>query len=61
VIYTNAGPEIGVASTKAFTTQLTALYLLSLYIGQLRGADADDIRFAMHELSTIPHKIEHIC
>jgi glucosamine--fructose-6-phosphate aminotransferase (isomerizing) len=57
-IYTNAGPEIGVASTKAFTTQLTAFYLLSLYIRQLRGDDKDDIRFAMHELSTIPHKIE---
>jgi glucosamine--fructose-6-phosphate aminotransferase (isomerizing) len=59
-IYTNAGPEIGVASTKAFTTQLTALYLLSLYIRQLRRDDQDDIRFAMHELSTIPHKIEHL-
>jgi glutamine---fructose-6-phosphate transaminase (isomerizing) len=60
VIYTNAGPEIGVASTKAFTTQLTAFYLLSLYVRQLRGEDCDDIRFAMHELSTIPHKIEHL-
>ncbi|MGZ5458506.1 MAG: glutamine--fructose-6-phosphate transaminase (isomerizing), partial [Thermoanaerobaculia bacterium] len=59
-IYTNAGPEIGVASTKAFTTQLTAFYLLSLYIRQLRGDDRDDIRYAMHELSTIPHKIEHL-
>ena len=58
VIYTNAGPEIGVASTKAFTTQLVAFYLLSLYIRQLRGDDKDDIRFAMHELSVIPHKIE---
>jgi glucosamine--fructose-6-phosphate aminotransferase (isomerizing) len=60
VIYTNAGPEIGVASTKAFTTQLTAFYLLSLYIRQLRGDDKDDIRYAMHELSSIPHKIEHL-
>jgi glucosamine--fructose-6-phosphate aminotransferase (isomerizing) len=60
VIYTNAGPEIGVASTKAFTTQLTAFYLLSLYVRQLRGDDRDDIRYAMHELSTIPHKIEHL-
>jgi glucosamine--fructose-6-phosphate aminotransferase (isomerizing) len=58
VIYTNAGPEIGVASTKAFTTQLTAFYLLSLYIRQLLGDDKDDIRYAMHELSVIPHKIE---
>jgi glucosamine--fructose-6-phosphate aminotransferase (isomerizing) len=60
VIYTNAGPEIGVASTKAFTTQLTAFHLLSLYIRQLRGENQDDIRYAMHELSTIPHKIEHL-
>jgi glucosamine--fructose-6-phosphate aminotransferase (isomerizing) len=60
VIYTNAGPEIGVASTKAFTTQLTAFYLLALYIRQLRGDDVDDRRYAMHELSAIPHKIEDI-
>jgi glutamine---fructose-6-phosphate transaminase (isomerizing) len=59
-IYTNAGPEIGVASTKAFTTQLTAFYLLALYIRQLRGDSADAIRKGMHELSTIPHKIEHL-
>jgi glucosamine--fructose-6-phosphate aminotransferase (isomerizing) len=60
VIYTNAGPEIGVASTKAFTTQLTAFYLLSLYIRQLRGENKDDIRYAMHEMRVIPHKIEDI-
>ncbi|MEA2568647.1 MAG: hypothetical protein QOI24_648 [Acidobacteriota bacterium] len=58
VIYTNAGPEIGVASTKAFTTQLTAFYLLSLYIRSLRGEK--DQRTAMHELSSIPHKIERL-
>ena len=60
VIYTNAGPEIGVASTKAFTTQLTAFYLLALYIRQLRGEDPQELRFAMHELLVIPHKIETI-
>ncbi|HXA19432.1 MAG TPA: glutamine--fructose-6-phosphate transaminase (isomerizing) [Thermoanaerobaculia bacterium] len=60
VIYTNAGPEIGVASTKAFTTQLTAFYLLALYIRQLRGDNVGDRRKAMHELSLIPHKIEDI-
>jgi glutamine---fructose-6-phosphate transaminase (isomerizing) len=60
VIYTNAGPEIGVASTKAFTTQLTAFYLLALYIRQLRGEDVDDRRYAMHEMRVIPHKIEHL-
>jgi glucosamine--fructose-6-phosphate aminotransferase (isomerizing) len=58
VIYTNAGPEIGVASTKAFTTQLTAFYLLSLYIRGLRNEDRDDLRYAMHELRVIPQKIE---
>ncbi|HVT45044.1 MAG TPA: glutamine--fructose-6-phosphate transaminase (isomerizing) [Thermoanaerobaculia bacterium] len=60
VIYTNAGPEIGVASTKAFTTQLTAFYLLALYIRQLLGEEKTDLRYAMHELSVIPHKIETI-
>jgi glutamine---fructose-6-phosphate transaminase (isomerizing) len=60
VIYTNAGPEIGVASTKAFTTQLTAFYLLSLYVRQLRGDDRGEIRRAMHEMRMIPHKIEDI-
>ncbi len=60
VIYTNAGPEIGVASTKAFTTQLTAFYLFSLYVRQLRGESRDDIRFAMHEMLVIPHKIEDL-
>lgn len=60
VIYTNAGPEIGVASTKAFTTQLTAFYLLALYVRQLRGDDLDDRRYAMHEMRVIPHKIEDI-
>ena len=59
-IYTNAGPEIGVASTKAFTTQLTAFFLLSLYVRQLRGDSADEIRKRMHELSLIPHRIEHL-
>jgi glucosamine--fructose-6-phosphate aminotransferase (isomerizing) len=37
VIYTHAGPEIGVASTKAFTTQLVALYLMALHLAQTRG------------------------
>ncbi|MGH9458463.1 MAG: glutamine--fructose-6-phosphate transaminase (isomerizing) [Thermoanaerobaculia bacterium] len=60
IIYTNAGPEIGVASTKAFTTQLTAFYLLSLYVRQLRGEAKDDLRYAMHELAVIPQKLERI-
>ena len=41
VLYTRAGPEIGVASTKAFTTQLTCLYLLALHLGQLHGKVTD--------------------
>ena len=60
VIYTNAGPEIGVASTKAFTTQLTAFYLLSLYIRQLRGESKQDLSYAMHEMRVIPQKLEAI-
>ena len=60
VIYTNAGPEIGVASTKAFTTQLTAFFLLSLYVRQLLGEDKKDRQYSMHELSVIPQKIEAI-
>src|SRR5262249_37357448 len=41
-IYTHAGPEIGVASTKAFTSQLTALYLFALYLAQVRGTRTPD-------------------
>jgi glutamine---fructose-6-phosphate transaminase (isomerizing) len=60
VVYTNAGPEIGVASTKAFTTQLTAFALLALYMRQLLGDDKKDLQYEMHELSVIPKKIEMI-
>jgi glucosamine--fructose-6-phosphate aminotransferase (isomerizing) len=60
-IYTHAGPEIGVASTKAFTCQLTALYLFALDVAQVRGAmTADQIRAAALELTLIPGKIENI-
>ena len=55
-----AGPKIGVASTKAFTTQLTAFFLLSLYVRQLRGDDSNDLSYAMHEMRVIPHKLETI-
>jgi glucosamine--fructose-6-phosphate aminotransferase (isomerizing) len=60
-VYTHAGPEIGVASTKAFTSQLTALFLLALKLGQLRGKldQAESIRL-IEELSKIPAKIEEI-
>jgi glutamine---fructose-6-phosphate transaminase (isomerizing) len=60
-IYTHAGPEIGVASTKAFTAQLTALFLLALKLGQLRGRidPAQSVKL-IEELSRIPAKIEEV-
>jgi glucosamine--fructose-6-phosphate aminotransferase (isomerizing) len=60
-IYTHAGPEIGVASTKAFTAQLTALFLLALKLGQLRGRiDQEKSVALIEELSRIPAKIEEV-
>ena len=57
-IYTHAGPEIGVASTKAFTGQLTALLLTALYLGQIRGKLASSAsQKLMEELTRIPHKL----
>ncbi len=55
VLYTHAGPEISVASTKAFTTQLTALYLLGLHLGRQRGLiDADRGRQLLSDLVALP-------
>jgi glucosamine--fructose-6-phosphate aminotransferase (isomerizing) len=60
-IYTHAGPEIGVASTKAFTAQLTALYLFALYLAQVRGViPPEQAREAIQDLTRIPGKIEHL-
>ena len=60
-IYTHAGPEIGVASTKAFTGQLTALALIALHLGQVRGKlSSAESQKLMQELTRIPHKIESI-
>jgi glucosamine--fructose-6-phosphate aminotransferase (isomerizing) len=60
-ILTHAGPEIGVASTKAFTSQLAALLLLASYLGQLREKlSGDEARKLMLEFTRIPHKIETI-
>ena len=60
-IPTHAGPEIGVASTKAFTAQLTALLLLAAYLGQVRGKVASDAAVKlMQELTRIPHKMERV-
>jgi glucosamine--fructose-6-phosphate aminotransferase (isomerizing) len=60
-ITTNAGPEIGVASTKAFTAQLTALFILALHVAQVRGTitDAESLHLVT-ELSKVPGKIEDI-
>jgi glucosamine--fructose-6-phosphate aminotransferase (isomerizing) len=60
-IYTHAGPEIGVASTKAFTAQLTALFLFALHLAQKRGTIACPESAALvDELSRIPGKIEEV-
>jgi glucosamine--fructose-6-phosphate aminotransferase (isomerizing) len=60
-VYTHAGPEIGVASTKAFTGQLTALYILAMYLAQVRGVmTAEQAQAAMLELTRIPSKLDHI-
>ena len=60
-IYTHAGPEIGVASTKAFTGQLTALVLTALYLAQVRGKLTPALaQTMMQELTRIPHKVETI-
>ncbi len=58
VLYTHAGPEIAVASTKAFLAQITACYVLGLYLAQLRGGTyADDAQAVMKELQGVPDKI----
>src|SRR4051795_9618392 len=58
-IYTHAGPEIGVASTKAFTCQLTALFILAMYLGQANGElDEEHSRCLVQELVHLPGKIE---
>ncbi len=60
-IYTHAGPEIGVASTKAFTAQLTALFLFAMHMAQTRGTISGEQSIALvDELSRIPGKIEEI-
>jgi len=61
VIFTHAGPEIGVASTKAFTTQISVLYLLLLHMGQELGVmDRDTVRDLIGEIKKLPHKIQTI-
>jgi len=60
-ILTHAGPEIGVASTKAFTSQMIALYLLGLYLGEVRGTlPADQAQRHAQQLAELPVKLEHL-
>jgi glucosamine--fructose-6-phosphate aminotransferase (isomerizing) len=59
VIFTHAGPEIGVASTKAFTTQVSALYLLMLHMGRKLGLmDNEVVRARIADIKKIPHKLQ---
>ena len=61
VIYTHAGPEIGVASTKGFLTQLVACYLLALYLAQVKGTRyGDEISQVVEQLEAIPDQIESV-
>ncbi|WP_061941864.1 glutamine--fructose-6-phosphate transaminase (isomerizing) [Brevibacterium ravenspurgense] len=61
VLYTHAGPEIAVASTKAFLSQIVACYLLGLYLAQLRGNKyRDEIQLILDELQNIPSKVQQL-
>jgi len=59
VLYTHAGPEVSIASTKAFTAQMAVLYLFALYLGQVRGGlSKGQVRHHIGELLELPGKIE---
>lgn len=59
--YTHAGPEIGVASTKAFTTQITVLALMALRLARAKGTmTSSDYRYHLQELELIPNKVEEV-
>jgi glucosamine--fructose-6-phosphate aminotransferase (isomerizing) len=61
IVYTHAGPEVAVASTKAFVAQITALYLLALHVGRVRGAlGATEAAQHVLELEAVPQKIAQI-
>src|SRR5690606_33059138 len=61
VLYTHAGPEIAVASTKAFLTQLVACYLLGLHLTQGRGiVFADEVAAVVEQLRSMPAKVEAV-
>ena len=59
VVYTHAGPEVAVASTKAFVAQIAALYLFGLHLARVRGTlSAEEIAVQLHELQAVPEKLE---
>ncbi|MEV8429131.1 glutamine--fructose-6-phosphate transaminase (isomerizing) [Streptomyces sp. HUAS 31] len=61
VLYTHAGPEVAVASTKAFLTQLVACYLVALYLGQVRGTKwGDEIHAVIRDLAQIGRQVERV-
>ncbi|MCD0481954.1 glutamine--fructose-6-phosphate transaminase (isomerizing) [Streptacidiphilus sp. ASG 303] len=61
VLYTHAGPEVAVASTKAFLTQLVACYLVALYLGQVRGTKwGDEINEVIRQLADAPRQVEEV-
>lgn len=61
IVYTHAGPEVAVASTKAFVAQITALYLLALHIARIRGAlSSTEVAQQVLELEAVPQKIQRI-
>jgi glucosamine--fructose-6-phosphate aminotransferase (isomerizing) len=61
VIYTHAGPEISIASTKAFGAQLAALFLLAVYLGELRGTlSQQQSKHWISELLAMPERIQHV-
>ncbi|HEU4423355.1 MAG TPA: glutamine--fructose-6-phosphate transaminase (isomerizing), partial [Pilimelia sp.] len=61
VLYTHAGPEIAVASTKAFLTQLVACYLVGLHLAQVRGVMyADEVAAVVAQLQAMPEKVETV-
>ncbi|ULA66683.1 MAG: hypothetical protein LZF62_130027 [Nitrospira sp.] len=61
VLYTHCGPEIGVASTKAFTSQLAALYMLALHLGRVRGVlSVADGKAWLDRLVTVPALVKHV-
>ncbi|PAU68304.1 glucosamine--fructose-6-phosphate aminotransferase [Bifidobacterium criceti] len=61
VLYTHAGPEVAVASTKAFVAQITAAYILGLYLAQLKGAVfRDEIHQTLDSLKAMPQKIQWV-